>query len=77
MLSLYIKLLPSTQHVYQIIRSHFCRVNCAFIWVKIQFRYMFRLSMKSSSGDTFHKLKSLSLLFVYGSITITITNTMI
>jgi hypothetical protein len=54
--------------IYQIIYSHLYHVNCTFIWVKIQFRYMFRLFMKPSSCDAFHKLKLLSLQFVYGSI---------
>jgi hypothetical protein len=42
------------KQIYQIIRSRFYRVHCAFIWVKIQFRYMFRLFMKPSSGDIFY-----------------------
>jgi hypothetical protein len=47
--------------IYQILRSQSYHVNCAFIWVKIYFRYMFRFFTKPSSEDTFHKLKLLSL----------------
>jgi hypothetical protein len=42
----------------------FFHVNCAFIWVKIQFRYMFRLFMKPSSSDTFYKLKLLRCICI-------------
>jgi hypothetical protein len=58
-------LLP-TQQIYKIIHSHFFRVNYVFIWVKIQFRYTFRLFMKPSSGDTFYKLKCYLMLTFFG-----------
>jgi hypothetical protein len=36
---------------------HFIVLIVRLFWVKIQFRYMFLLFMKLSSGDTFYNLK--------------------